>query len=77
MLLPYPGDAAESLLDDIAEKCSAKELVIAIQEAAERLKGSIVNMSQEEDAYEDDNDNGDELTPSQRTARILRSYAKS
>ena len=77
-MLPSSDDAARDVLDTIAENTSAKELVIACEEATERLKTNLLSASDEED---DDFESmaSDEVlqpSPAQQVVRLLRIYAK-
>ena len=81
LLLSFSQEAAQSLLDVVAEQTSAKELVIACEEATERLKGNLINASAEEDDDDDldsveNHESVGQLSPAQQVARILRIYAK-
>ncbi|KAJ3519839.1 hypothetical protein NM688_g9244 [Phlebia brevispora] len=80
LLLPSPEDVASQMLDTVAENTSAKELVIACEEATERLKANLINASEEEDDDLDSlsiaNDSAD-LSPAQQVARLLRIYSKA
>lgn len=76
ILLPLCQDGALQLLDLVATECSAKELVIALQETTERLRN--------EDLEDDDDDDDDEVPGSSsrplkraaQTVRLINLYAK-
>lgn len=52
LLLESAQDASDELLDSIAKQCSAKEMIIVLQDFAERFMRSLGD--DEEDADEDD-----------------------
>ena len=81
LLLPSAKEAAQIVLDGVAEQTSAKELVIACEEATERLKTNLLYDPEEEDDDDDLADEGKQnvpqrLSPAQQVARLLRIYAK-
>lgn len=70
-LLPCPQDAADDLLAQIAEESSAKELIIVLQEASEKLTNALTYA-------EDDADDADDEVDFRacQVVRLLSSYAK-
>ena len=64
----------------MAEQTSAKELVIACEEATERLKNNLINASSEEDDDDFESENRDNVSvkasPAQQVSRLLRVYAR-
>ena len=67
-------DGADELMDVMARECSAKEVVIAVEESVEALHQYLLTK-------DDDNENdGDEdalprrATPARQLVRLIRSY---
>ena len=49
LLLPLPYPIAVEILDLISSECSAKELIIAVQEGSEALRGRLQDEGDESD----------------------------
>lgn len=76
ILLPLWQDGALQLLDLIATECSAKELVIALQETTERLRNEYL---EDDDDDDDDEVPGSSSRPLKRpaqTVRLINLYGK-
>lgn len=65
ILLPVKEPGAMELISTIGECCSAREVIIAVQEAAERLERSFIVDLEEPEADED----GDQSSRSKRHSR--------
>ena len=79
-LLPSTQDIAQVFLNTVAEQTSAKELVIACEEATERLKNNLIHASSEEDDDDFESENKEsppaKVSPAQQMSRLLRVYAR-
>lgn len=74
LLLPCPYEGADELLHVLGERCNAKELLIAVQEASENLT-SITATHDESDSSEDEELGS--LSAPKQVIRLIRLYAES
>ncbi|KAJ3003363.1 hypothetical protein NUW54_g5340 [Trametes sanguinea] len=65
-------DGADEMIDMLAKECSAKEVVMAIEEAVEILERGL--QSEDED---DHGDHGGHVSAAIRTVRLIRAYAQT
>ncbi|KAI0088246.1 hypothetical protein BDY19DRAFT_994160 [Irpex rosettiformis] len=77
LLLESSRDASDDFIAVIAEECSAKEMVIVLQEVSERLKSTLSSLESEDD----EEDEGVDVSQTraralQQVIRIISTYAK-
>lgn len=75
-LLPCTQDGAEDILRTIAEQCSAKEVVIALQESAEKLMIELTDAETFEEEEQEDPEETETVPPARQAICILKMYVK-